>query len=172
MWEPGGKCGRIKRTSCTHVPAKALGDLLNFPGARAPREPKQSIGRPMEFSRYPGIVDRSHKVPKWFHSSKEGHSGEPPNSRNVVEQPAVEPKEKTPDEMELSSKEESNDLPFVAERSKRPNTSKPTGRHNVFTHVPKDPHCQICELMKTTRAPSRNRPDARGDRIHQPKFCW
>ena len=28
--------------------------------------------------------------------------------------------------------EESTDLPFVAERSKRPNTRKPNGRHNVF----------------------------------------
>ena len=43
--------------------------------------------------------------------------------------------------------------------SKRPNTSMPTGKHNVFTHVPKDPNCAVCKLTKARRAPCRNRPE-------------
>ena len=59
----------------------------------------------------------------------------PSDSHNVlVEQPEVKPKEQTPDEMRVSSKDQSTDLPGFAERSKRPNTRKPTNRHNVFTH--------------------------------------
>ena len=47
----------------------------------------------------------------------------------------VEPKEKTPDHMRVSSEEEPTDLPFIADRSKRPNTSRPIGRHSVFTQL-------------------------------------
>ena len=51
----------------------------------------------------------------------------------------------------MSSEEESTDLPSIAERSKRPNTSKPTGRHNVFTHF------QTMWIVKFVR--SRTLPD-------------
>ena len=47
----------------------------------------------------------------------------------------MEPKDKTPDDMGVNSKEESADLPVFAERSKRPNTCKPNGTHNVLTHT-------------------------------------
>ena len=50
------------------------------------------------------------------------------------------------------------------ERSKRRNTSKPTGRHRVFARLPGDSSCEV--LTKTFRAPCRNCPDARGDRAH------
>ena len=68
------------------------------------------------------------------------------------------PKEKTPDDVRVSSEGESTDLPFGAERSRRSNTSVPIGRHNVFSHF------EVCKLPKTTRAPFRNRPEARGPR--------
>ena len=70
-----------------------------------------------------------------------------------MEQHVVEPKVKTLDEMRVSFEFESTVLPVLAERSKRPNTSKPTGRHNDFTN----------------RAPRRNGPDAGGDRVHLPQ---
>ena len=84
----------------------------------------------------------------------------------VVGQPVVEPKEKTPDEMRVSSEEESTDLHVSAEMSKRPNTSKQTGRHKVFTPLPEDLNCQVRKLTKTTRAPCRNCLEARGGRTH------
>ena len=87
----------------------------------------------------------------------------------VVEQLLVVPKEKTPDDMRMIFEDESTDLLFIAERSKRSDTSKPTGRHNVFTPFPRDPNCEVCKLTKTTRAPCRNRPDARWDRVHHPQ---
>ena len=67
--------------------------------------------------------------------------------------------------MRLSSEEKSTDLPFIAERSKRPNTSEPTGKHHVFTHVQNDTNCEFCKTTNTTRTPCKNRPDARGDRV-------
>ena len=82
----------------------------------------------------------------------------------VVEQPVVEPKEKTPDDMRVSSEEESADLTHIAERSQRPTASKPTGRHDVFTHVLEDPDWEVCNFSETTGAPCRNHPEARGDR--------
>ena len=61
-----------------------------------------------------------------------------PDTYNVaVELRAVESEEKTPNGMRVSSDEETTDLPLIAERSKRPNTSKPTGKHNVFYTVPR-----------------------------------
>ena len=51
---------------------------------------------------------------------------------DVVEEPVVEPKEKTPDDMRVSSEEVSTDLPLIQERSQGPDTSKPGGRHTVF----------------------------------------
>ena len=113
---------------------------------------------PMRFRGVEASGDWSHQVPEWLQLFKEGLSGEQPDAHNVVvEQPAVEPKEKTLGYINLSSEEESTDLPFIAERSKRPNTSTPIGRHHVFfTHFPKNPNCEVCKLT---------RPDAQGYRI-------
>ena len=68
--------------------------------------------------------------------------------------------------MRVSSEEESTDLHVSAEMSKRPNTSKQTGRHKVFTPLPEDLNCQVRKLTKTTRAPCRNCLEARGGRTH------
>ena len=73
--------------------------------------------------------------------------------------------------MRVSSEEVSAILPVFAERSRRPNTSTPSGRRNVVTHVPEDPIREVCKLTRTARAPCRNRLEARGDRNHHaPKF--
>ena len=53
------------------------------------------------------------RVPGWLTLFEGGLSGEPPDTHNVVvEQLAVEPEEKTPDDMRVSSEEESADLPI------------------------------------------------------------
>ena len=68
-----------------------------------------------------------------FNLFEEGLSGEHPDSHNVVvEQTVVDPKERPSSDVRVSSEEKSTDLPFTAERSKRPNTSKPIGRHIFF----------------------------------------
>ena len=147
------KNGRIIRCKLeNHVPIVAVseepcvsprpqskhpGDRLPIPGAKA-------------------LGDWSRMVPEWLQLFDEGLSGEPSDSENVVE-----PKGKTLDDMKLSSEEQSNDLPGCANMSKRPNTSKPTGRHHNFTHFFEDPNCKVCMLTKLTRAPSRKRPEAR-----------
>ena len=103
-----------------------------FPGVQAPK-----TGR-----------TRFHKG---FNLFKEGLSGEPPNPHNVVvEQLVDEPREKTPEDMRVTSEEESADLRVFAEKTKRPNTSKSTGQHNAFTHFPQDPICEVCKLAKAT----------------------
>ena len=70
-------------------------------------------------------------VPQRFRAAstlREGLFGESPYSHNVVvEQPAGEPKVKSLVDMSVSSEEESSDPLFLAEKSQRPNTSKPTG---------------------------------------------
>ena len=85
------------------------------------------------------------------------------NRRSEPLEPVVDPKE-TRDDMRVGFEEESTELLVFAERSKGPNTSKPTGRHNLFLHVPKDPNCGVCKLMKTTGAPCRNRLETSVDR--------
>ena len=110
---------------------------------------------------------RSHEVPVFLEHFKENLSGEPTESHNVVvEQLAVGPQENTPDDLRVSSEEESIDLLFIADTSRRPNRKKPTGRHNVSAHLPKDPDCEVCKFTHTTRAPCRNRPEARKYRVH------
>ena len=60
-------------------PGQESGDRLHFQGVQAPG-------------------DGSHEVPEWLQFFKAGFSGENPDSHHVVvEQPVVEPKEKTPD---------------------------------------------------------------------------
>ena len=88
---------------------------------------------------------------------KEDLSGEPLGFHNVVVGQTAGAK-KT-EEMKVSSDEESTDLPFFAERSKRPTTSKPLAWHAVFsfrTHedLPDLPSC-------------RSRPKASGSQYSQ-----
>ena len=87
--------------------AQASGDRpRNVPpsSVRIQENPGQALG------------DRSHKVPDWLKLFDEGLSDQPPDLHHVVvEQPVVEPKEKTPDDMRVSSEEESTSLPLVEE---------------------------------------------------------
>ena len=39
----------------------------------------------------------------------------------------------------------------------KPARSVDLGKHSVYTHVPKDRHCEICQRTKITRAPCRRR---------------
>ena len=91
---------------------------------------------------------------------EESLSGQPTRlSIAVVEQPVVEPRKITPDVLRVSSEEESINLHVFAERSRRPNKSKPNGRHNFLkTLFPKDPHREVCKLDNTVRAACRHRP--------------
>ena len=36
-----------------------------------------------------------------------------------------------------------------------PPATAPKGKHNLFTHFPKDPNCEICKRTKATRAACR-----------------
>ena len=54
--------------------------------------------------------------------------------------------------------------------NKRANDSKPEGDHNVFTHDPKDPNCDVCGMTKTTRARCKNRLLKRPDGISLSSF--
>ena len=38
-----------------------------------------------------------------------------------------------------------------------PARSADLGKHNVYTHFPKDRNCEICQRTKITRAPCRRR---------------
>ena len=69
--------------------------------------------------------------------------------------------------MRVSSEEESTDLPFVEERSKKPDTSKPTGRP-MFSHI--FPMIRIVKCVSPQKLPSsvQSRPEAQGDRIYLP----
>ena len=157
-------------------PAKATGDRLQIPGAESSgdwsqkvhqsdvpshEESRPSIGRPNAFARCPGSGgDRSQKVPQLLQYFKEGFSGKPSGSHNVVvEHSEAEQQEKTLDDMRVSSEEEATDL-FISRRigPGHPNTSKPSDKHNVLTRCPKDPTCEVSELTKSTRAPCKNRP--------------
>ena len=55
-------------------------------------------------------------------------------------------------------------LPVVPERRRiRPNESKPTSAHHVFSHFPTDLICATRKTTKTTRARCNNRPDKHRD---------
>ena len=59
----------------------------------------------------------------------------------------------------------------VARKKKRKNIiSSPCSTHNLFTHFPKDPECEICQMTKTSRARCSNNPDPRPDSFSKPKF--
>ena len=77
----------------------------------------------------------------------------------MVEQTVVEQAEKTPDDMRVSSEEEPTDLPVVVEKSKRPPTSKPTGRHHKFSHI--SPKIRIENLVNSRRQPELRAGTAR-----------
>ena len=124
---------------------------------RVPDDPSRPSGDRLHFPVVQALGDRWHKGPEWLQPFKEGLSGESPRLTQC--------RGGTTDDMRVSSEEESTNLPFVADRAKRPNTSKPTGRHSIFAHFPKGPNSEVCKITETTRTPCRNRLGARGDRI-------
>ena len=55
-------------------------------------------------------------------------------------------------------------LLFLHLRAK-PTSNKACDKHNLFTHVPKGPNCEVCNRTKVTRAPCRSNSDDRADRL-------
>ena len=53
-----------------------------------------------------------------------------------------------------SSDSDSRDPPEPPRPDPLP-SAKPNGKHNLFTHFPKDPNCEICKRTKITRAACR-----------------
>ena len=41
--------------------------------------------------------------------------------------------------------------------------------HNIYTHFPKDPNCEICRMCKTDRAPCRSKGDKQPHDLPTPK---
>ena len=125
-------------------PSKASRDRLQNPGARSrtvlqsdvpsQENPGQASGDRLHFPGVHAPGDWSHKVPEWLKLFEEGLSGEPPRLTQCHGGTTCcsAKRERTPDETRASSEEELTDLPVLAERSERPNTSKLTGRHNFF----------------------------------------
>ena len=78
--------------------------------------PGQASGDRLHFRFVQALGDRPDNAPERVQLSREGLSGNPPDSHNVVvEQPVVGPKEKIADDMRVSSEEETADLPFIAD---------------------------------------------------------
>ena len=85
-------------------PGQALDERLRFPGVQARR-------------------DRSHKVPGWHQTFKEGLSDEPPDSHNVVkEQLVVEPKKKTSHDMRVWASKKSHPIFLLSQKGPRDQT--------------------------------------------------
>ena len=76
------------------------------------------------------------KVPDWLKKFEQGLSGDPPDSHNVAEgQLVVEPKEKTLDDMMVSSDEESVDLAFFLRKGPRDPTRASHLAGTKFLHM-------------------------------------
>ena len=56
----------------------------------------------------------------------------------------------------------------IAVVTKKPNDSEPTGDHNVFSHVPHHPDCEVRRLTKASRARCKHRPVRRAVGIPHP----
>ena len=154
-WAPSDEEGKVKRRkSEKHVPLVAV--------SQERRKPDDLLQLPVSRHGETGCV----KFQERLQLFKEGLAGEPPDSRNVVvEHPAVERKDTTPDDMRVSSDEESTDLPTIANKSKRPNTSERA--QSVYTVSQK---IRIVKFVSSRQLPERNRPEARGDRCHHPQM--
>ena len=86
--------------------------------------------------------NRSHKVPEWLQLFKEGLPDEAPDPHNVVVvQNVVLPKEKTLDDLRVSSEEESTDLPSIANPTTNETAQETMNRLQKF--VPPDQKTRI-----------------------------
>jgi len=47
--------------------------------------------------------------------------------------------------------------------------SSPYAEHNIYTHFPKDPNCEVCKLCKTDRAHCRTKVKGAPDDVPEPK---
>jgi DNA (cytosine-5)-methyltransferase 1 len=85
-----------------------------------------------------------------------------------------ESKEKVPDPPKLTKEIEAVVKDRVRERiqkkrrSKKVVMSKTSCTHNIFTHFPKDPDCDICKENKPMKAPSRSKDERECDALPEP----
>ena len=87
----------------------------------------------------------------------------------VVEQPVVEPKEKTPDDTRGELRRRISRSSSYRRKVPETRRKQTNWQARCFLHM--FLKIQIgCNLSETTGAPCRNHPEARGDRAHHPKF--
>ena len=101
-------CGSLSGIALSYGPSKASGDRLQIPGDQARWEQTQKFQHGSNFLKKKNtlwLITDSHSI--------------------VVEQPAIEPKEKTPDDTSANTRDFA-----LAERSKRPNKRKLIGKPN------------------------------------------
>ena len=120
------------------VPEKEAGDRLHVPSVHAPRDrprmdqqsdvrsqenPGHASGDRFHATSFQAPGDRSHKVPEWLNPFED-----------VVERTVVEPKEKTPDEMRVSS-EKSQPIFLSSQKCPREQTNANQLARTIFLHT-------------------------------------
>ena len=126
----------LMRESANHVPMVAVSTRTSYFRGPKPREPRPDIGPPITLSRVQALGDESHKVPerlRFFHSRPLTHIMSKWNNLYLSHKGKHLM-------MRASSEEKSTDLLLMTEKSKRPNTSNPTGRHNVLKKTSRSPN--------------------------------
>ena len=99
-------------------------------------KPRPDIARPIAFLRCRGTETGRRRFQSRFNLGKKASLVNfPTRTLSWWNDRRVNTHTKT-DDLRVSPEEQSYALPCIANRSKRPNTSNPTGRHNVFTHFP------------------------------------
>ena len=121
--------------SSSHVERKERCDPLTKPT----KNPKPSENEDHDFERCdPLCADSSHQsseIPEWLQEFRE----------NLVDDRVPERRDS-----HASSSHEASLEPT-------PKRSVDLGKHRIYTHLPKDRNCEICQRTKITRAPCRRR---------------
>ena len=87
--------------------------------------------------------DISHELPDWLQEFKE----------NLVDESTSTEPRRNPEHGYRDTASYSHELPMEPRTKVEPGS----GKHSVYTHFPKDPHCDICLKTKRTRASCRRR---------------
>ena len=77
----------------------------------------------------------------------------------------------TPNSRKVVVEKKSRPISLLSQLGPRDHTQacQLAGTVLLSTHFLRDPDSEVCKLTNTTRAPYRNRPEARGDRVHHPQ---
>ena len=87
--------------------------------------------------------DISHELPDWLQEFRE----------NLVDESTSTELWGNPEQGSQDTSSSSHELPMEPRAKVEP----VSGKHSVYAHFPKDPHCDICLKTKITRAPCRRR---------------